>query len=111
MRAQVEGRPAAVSTAGQDEITEMAKATQFFVTRIADREAVLRAVFDNMAGARRDVRSQSEIGGVESGIRAVARHAGGVPSQRKASLRLHSLFCRRGEYGPVDEDERVRRYD
>ena len=51
MRAQVEGRPAAISTAGQDEIAEMAKATQFFVTRIADREAVLRGVFDNMAGA------------------------------------------------------------
>jgi signal transduction histidine kinase/FixJ family two-component response regulator/HPt (histidine-containing phosphotransfer) domain-containing protein len=51
MRAQVEGRPAAISTAGVDEITEMAKATQFFVTRtaaakkIADtaREAAERA--------------------------------------------------------------------
>jgi signal transduction histidine kinase/FixJ family two-component response regulator/HPt (histidine-containing phosphotransfer) domain-containing protein len=35
MRAQVEGRPAAISTAGVDEITEMANATQFFVTRTA----------------------------------------------------------------------------
>jgi signal transduction histidine kinase/DNA-binding response OmpR family regulator len=35
MRAQVEGRPAAISAAGVDEITEMAKATQFFVTRTA----------------------------------------------------------------------------
>ena len=51
MRAQVEERPAAISTAGVDEITEMAKATQFFVTRtaaakkIADtaREAAERA--------------------------------------------------------------------
>jgi hypothetical protein len=33
MRAQVEGRPVAISTAGVDEITEMAKATQFFVTK------------------------------------------------------------------------------
>ncbi len=35
MRAQVEGRPAAISAAGDEEITEMAKATQFFVTRTA----------------------------------------------------------------------------
>jgi two-component system, NtrC family, sensor kinase len=41
MRAQVEGRPAAMSTDGVDEIGEIARATQVFVTRIANREAVL----------------------------------------------------------------------
>jgi PAS domain S-box-containing protein len=41
MRAQVEGRPAAISTAGEDEIAEIAKTTRFFVTRLANREAVL----------------------------------------------------------------------
>ena len=35
MRAQVEGRPAAMSTSGGDEIAEIAKSTQVFVTRIA----------------------------------------------------------------------------
>jgi signal transduction histidine kinase len=35
MRAQVDGRPAAMSTGGADEIGEIAKATQVFVTRIA----------------------------------------------------------------------------
>jgi signal transduction histidine kinase/DNA-binding response OmpR family regulator len=43
MRAQVEGRPAAISTAGHDEITEMAKATQFFVTELKQREEALAA--------------------------------------------------------------------
>ncbi|HEX9461937.1 MAG TPA: response regulator [Alphaproteobacteria bacterium] len=42
MRAQVEGRPAEMSTEGADEIGEIANATQVFVTRIANREAVLR---------------------------------------------------------------------
>jgi serine phosphatase RsbU (regulator of sigma subunit)/GAF domain-containing protein len=41
MRAQVESRPAAMSTTGADEIGEIAKATQVFVTRLANREAVL----------------------------------------------------------------------
>ena len=49
MRAQVEGRPGAISIDGQDEIAEMAKATQFFVTGIARREAVLQTTFDSMA--------------------------------------------------------------
>ncbi len=109
MRAQVEGRPAAVSTAGQDEITEMAKATQFFVTRIADREAVLRAVFDNMAGAvvmfDRDLK-----------LAAWNRELTRLLDMPEEFLRTEKhlsdfirLLCRRGEYGPVDEDERVRR--
>jgi signal transduction histidine kinase len=42
MGAQVEGRPATMSTEGADEIAEIAKATEVFVTRIADREGVLR---------------------------------------------------------------------
>ena len=34
MRGQVEGRPAAIPIAGEDEITEMATATEFFVTEL-----------------------------------------------------------------------------
>jgi adenylate cyclase len=49
MRAQVEGRASAISIDGEDEIAEMAKATQFFVTGIARREAVLQTTFDSMA--------------------------------------------------------------
>src|SRR6516165_3567969 len=41
MRAQVEGRPAEMSTKGADEIAEIATATRVFVTRIANREAAL----------------------------------------------------------------------
>ena len=40
MRAQVEGRPAAIPAAGDDEITEMAKATEFFVTRTASAKKI-----------------------------------------------------------------------
>jgi GAF domain-containing protein len=42
MRAQVEGRPAEMSTKGADEIAEIATATRIFVTRIANREAALQ---------------------------------------------------------------------
>ncbi|HEY2685187.1 MAG TPA: GAF domain-containing protein, partial [Steroidobacteraceae bacterium] len=42
MRAQVEGRPAEMSTKGADEIAEIATATRVFVTRIATREAALQ---------------------------------------------------------------------
>jgi PAS domain S-box-containing protein len=42
MRAQVEGRPSEIPSTGEDEIAEIGKATQVFVTRIANREAVLR---------------------------------------------------------------------
>ena len=52
MRAQVEGRPAAISTAGQDEITEMAKATQFFVTELKKREEALAAAKEAAETAR-----------------------------------------------------------
>jgi sigma-B regulation protein RsbU (phosphoserine phosphatase) len=38
MRAEVEGRSAAIATDGADEIAEIAKATQIFVTRIAESE-------------------------------------------------------------------------
>jgi signal transduction histidine kinase len=42
MRAQIEGRPAEMSTKGADEIAEIATATRVFVTRIANREAALQ---------------------------------------------------------------------
>jgi signal transduction histidine kinase/DNA-binding response OmpR family regulator len=53
MRAQVEERPAAISTAGHDEITEMAKATQFFVTELKQREEA-RAAAKKAAEDARD---------------------------------------------------------
>ena len=44
MLAKVEGRSATISTSGADEISEMAKATQFFVTGIAQaRDAAIEA--------------------------------------------------------------------
>jgi signal transduction histidine kinase/DNA-binding response OmpR family regulator len=52
MRAQVEGRPAAISTAGEDEITEMARATQFFVTELKKREEALAAAKEAAEAAR-----------------------------------------------------------
>jgi signal transduction histidine kinase/DNA-binding response OmpR family regulator len=52
MRAQVEGRPAAISTAGEDEISEMARATQFFVTELKKREEALAAAKEAAEAAR-----------------------------------------------------------
>ena len=46
MQAQVEGQPATVSIAGEDEIAEMARAAQFFVTAIEDRERSTRAILE-----------------------------------------------------------------
>jgi PAS domain S-box-containing protein len=46
----VDGRPSTVPTAGQDEIAEIARATDVFVTRIGEREQALRAIFENVAG-------------------------------------------------------------
>ena len=56
MRARVEGRPAAISTAGVDEITEMAKATQFFVTSTA----AAKKVADTAREAAERARSEAE---------------------------------------------------
>jgi signal transduction histidine kinase/FixJ family two-component response regulator len=52
MQAQVEGRPAAISTAGEDEIFEMARATQFFVTELKKREEALAAAKEAAEAAR-----------------------------------------------------------
>jgi signal transduction histidine kinase len=69
MRAQVEGRPAAISTVGEDEIAEMARATQFFVTELKKREDAL-ATAKEAAEAARD---SAERAGAE----AVAARADG----------------------------------
>ena len=74
MGAQVEGRPAAISTDGQDEIAEMARATQFFVIELKKREEALarprrrprpRATRPNRRGygseARTDVERTREV--------------------------------------------------
>jgi signal transduction histidine kinase/FixJ family two-component response regulator/HPt (histidine-containing phosphotransfer) domain-containing protein len=105
MRAQVEGRPATISATGEDEITEIGKATQFFVTQIANREAVLRIVLDNMAGA---------VVMFDHNLRLAAwnREFGRlleVPEEFLRAERSLSDFGRllseRGEYGVVDEEE------
>src|SRR5258707_11293404 len=46
MQAQVEGQAATVSIAGEDEIAEMARAAQFFVTTIEERERSTRAILE-----------------------------------------------------------------
>jgi signal transduction histidine kinase/FixJ family two-component response regulator/HPt (histidine-containing phosphotransfer) domain-containing protein len=109
MRAQVEGRPATLSTTGEDEITEIGKATQFFVTQIANREAVLRIVLDNMAGAV--VMFDQDLN-----LAAWNREFGrllDIPEEFLRDERSLSDFGRllsaRGEYGVVDEGE-VRRH-
>ena len=108
MRAQVEGRPATISTAGQDEITEMAKATQFFVTRIADRETVLRVVFDNMAsGVLMFDRDLQLVAWNREFVRALDMPEGVLHNELHLSDLIRFL-ARRGEYGPVDGDERAR---
>jgi signal transduction histidine kinase/HPt (histidine-containing phosphotransfer) domain-containing protein/ActR/RegA family two-component response regulator len=60
MRAQVEGRPAAISTVGEDEITEMARATQFFVTELKRREDA-RAAAKEAAETARDAAEQARV--------------------------------------------------
>jgi signal transduction histidine kinase/DNA-binding response OmpR family regulator len=67
MRAQVEGRPAAISTTGEDEITEMARATQFFVTELKKREEAL-ATAKEAAEVARD--SAERAGGEAVAARA-----------------------------------------
>src|SRR5262245_37662697 len=62
MRAQVEGRPAAISTAGEDEIAEMARATQFFVTELKKREDALATA----KKAAETARDSAEWAGVEA---------------------------------------------
>ena len=52
MRAQVEGRPAAIPIAGEDEIAEMARATEFFVTELKKREEALAAAKEAAEAAR-----------------------------------------------------------
>jgi PAS domain S-box-containing protein len=46
MRAQVEGRPAAIATDGADEISEIARATEVFVARIAESERRTRTILE-----------------------------------------------------------------
>jgi PAS domain S-box-containing protein len=109
MRAKVEGRPAAISARGQDEITEIGNATQFFVTQIAHREAVLRIVFDNMAGAVVMFDHNQKLAAWN---REFVRLLD-MPEEFFLGDKRLSDFVRflsqRGEYGVVDEEEHVRR--
>jgi signal transduction histidine kinase/DNA-binding response OmpR family regulator/uncharacterized coiled-coil protein SlyX len=62
MRAQVEGRPVTIATAGEDEISEMAGATAFFVTELKKREEALGAAKEAAEAAR----DAAERAGVEA---------------------------------------------
>ena len=66
MLAQVEGRPATIATAGEDEISEMGRATAFFVTELKKREEAL-AVAKEAAEAARDAAERA-------GAEAAAAH-------------------------------------
>lgn len=52
MLAKVEGRPAGIATAGEDEISEMGRATAFFVTELKKREEALAAAKEAAECAR-----------------------------------------------------------
>jgi len=52
MLAQVEGRPAAIATTGSDEISEMGRATGFFVSELKKREEALSAAKEAAESAR-----------------------------------------------------------
>lgn len=52
MLAQVEGRPAAIATGGADEISEMGRATAFFVTELKKRAEALAAAKEAAEAAR-----------------------------------------------------------
>ena len=61
MRAQVEGRPAEMSTKGADEIAEIATATRVFVTRIATREAALQQRTVELSSALEQQTATAEV--------------------------------------------------
>src|SRR5262249_39990428 len=61
MRAQVEGRPAEMSTKGADEIAEIATATRVFVTRIANREAALQQRTVELSSALEQQTAAAEV--------------------------------------------------
>jgi signal transduction histidine kinase/ActR/RegA family two-component response regulator len=52
MLAQVEGRPATIATTGKDEISEMGRATGFFVSELKKREEALSAAKEAAESAR-----------------------------------------------------------
>ena len=108
MRAKVEGRPATIVTSGDDEITEISRATEFFVTEIAQREDILRIVFDNMAGA---VMMFDHAQKLAAWNRELVRLLE-MPEEFFQGEKYLSDFIRflslRGEYGTVDADEQVR---
>jgi len=64
MGSQVDGRPAAISPKGTDEIAKIAKATQVFVARIASREAALHQRTDELSAALDRQRAIAELLGV-----------------------------------------------
>jgi PAS domain S-box-containing protein len=110
MRAQVEGRPTTISTAGEDEISEIAKATQFFVSRIASRESVLRAIFDNIAGGVVMYDSELKLVAWNAEHERLLDLPKGLLHVGQPLSEIIRYHCRRGEFGPVDEEEFVRRY-
>src|SRR5215831_13827155 len=110
MRAKVEGRPARISATGEDEISEIGKATQFFVTQIANREAVLRVVFDNMAGAVVMFDNDLKLAAWNREFVRLLEMPDEFFQGEKYLSDFIRLLSQRGEYGVVDEEEQVRHH-
>ena len=110
MRAKVEGRPAAISATGVDEISEIGRATQFFVTQIAQREEVLRVVFDNMAGAVMMFDHTQRLAGWNREFARLLELPDEFFHGERYFSDLMRLLSQGGEYGMIDEEEQVRHH-
>jgi PAS domain S-box-containing protein len=110
MRAEVEGRPAEMATRGVDEIAEIATATQVFVTRLGEREGVLRSVLDNIAGGVVMVDREQRITAWNPEYRRLLELPDGYPYVGQPMEELVRFQIRRGEWGAVDEEVRARGY-
>jgi PAS domain S-box-containing protein len=109
MRAEAEGSSAPISTEGVDEIAEIAKATQVFVSRIANRDSVLRAIFTHvpagiiMFDADQRLAAWNQEFARQFDVPEGTLHVGMHLTD------LVRLLCRRGDYGDEDEETVVRR--
>ncbi len=110
MRDLVDGRPAEMSTAGEDEIAEIAKATRIFVTRIGEREALLRIVFDNMAGGVLMVDGEGRITAWNREYERLVDLPAGYPRLGQRIEELVWVQVHRSGQGEADEERAVQDY-